>query len=106
MSFGQPVLVAAWASLHLYPVLPLPSLCSMPDVPLPSPPTAGGSPVQPAVTIGDRRFPIAELSDEAQKLVLAVRDCEEQITQMKRRLNYLEIARRTLIQELTSRLPE
>jgi hypothetical protein len=37
--------------------------------------------------------------------VLAVRDCEEQITQLKRRLNYLEIARRTLIQELTARLP-
>lgn len=58
------------------------------------------------LTIGDRSYPIAELNDEAQKLVLAVRDCEEQITQMKRRLNYLEIARRTLIQELTSRLPE
>ena len=49
--------------------------------------------------------PINSLPDEAQKLVLAVRDCEEQITQLKRRLNYLEIARRTLIQELTARLP-
>jgi hypothetical protein len=60
---------------------------------------------QPMLTIGDRSIPIADLGDEAQKLVLAVRDCEEQITQMKRRLNYLEIARRTLIQELTGRLP-
>jgi hypothetical protein len=60
---------------------------------------------QPLLTIGDRSYPIADLNEEAQKLVMAVRDCEEQITQMKRRLNYLEIARRTLIQELTGRLP-
>ena len=60
---------------------------------------------QPVLTIGDRNYPINSLPDEAQKLVLAVRDCEEQITQLKRRLNYLEIARRTLIQELTARLP-
>jgi|LauGreDrversion4_2_1035121.scaffolds.fasta_scaffold180865_2 hypothetical protein len=60
---------------------------------------------QAVLTIGDRNYPIAGLPDEAQKLVLAVRDCEEQITQLKRRLNYLEIARRTLIQELTARLP-
>jgi len=60
---------------------------------------------QAVLTIGDRNYPIASLPDEAQKLVLAVRDCEEQITQLKRRLNYLEIARRTLIQELTARLP-
>ena len=57
------------------------------------------------LTIGDSRYKIAELSDEAQKLVLAIRDCEEQITSSKRRLNYLEIARRALIQELTSRVP-
>lgn len=78
----------------------------MPDLPLPPPGPAGAPLDQPVVTLGDRRFPIADLSDEAQKLVLAVRDCEDQITQMKRRLNYLEIARRTLIQELTSRLPD
>ena len=57
------------------------------------------------LTIGDTRYKIAELSEEAQKLVLAIRDCEEQITSSKRRLNYLEIARRALIQELTSRVP-
>ena len=57
------------------------------------------------LTIGDSSYKIAELSDEAQKLVLAIRDCEEQITSSKRRLNYLEIARRALIQELTSRVP-
>jgi len=58
------------------------------------------------LTLGDRSIPIASLGDEAQKLVLAIQDCEEQITQLKRRLNYLEIARRTLIQELTGRLPD
>jgi hypothetical protein len=61
---------------------------------------------EPQLTIGDRTYPIAGLSEEAQKLVMAVRDCEEQITQLKRRLNYLEIARRTLIQELSGRLPD
>lgn len=58
------------------------------------------------LTIGDRSYPVRDLSEEAQKLVLAVRDCDEQILQSKRRLNYLEIARRTLIQELTARLPD
>ena len=61
---------------------------------------------EPMLTLGDRSIPIASLGDEAQKLVLAIQDCEEQITQLKRRLNYLEIARRTLIQELTGRLPD
>ena len=61
---------------------------------------------QPTLTIGDRTYVIEDLNEEAQKLVLAIRDCEEQSTQMKRRLNYLEIARRALIQELTDRLPD
>ena len=73
------------------------------------PANAGKAPAaveqQPVLTIGDRNYTINSLPDEAQKLVLAVRDCEEQITQLKRRLNYLEIARRTLIQELTASLP-
>jgi hypothetical protein len=67
--------------------------------------TANGQ-EEPQLTIGERSYPIASLSTEAQKLVMAVRDCEEQITQLKRRLNYLEIARRTLIQELSGRLPD
>ena len=58
------------------------------------------------LTFGDRSFKIADLPEDSQKLVAAIRDCEEQITNSKRRLNYLEIARRSLIQELTSRLPE
>ena len=60
---------------------------------------------EPQLTIGDRTYPIAGLSEEAQKLVMAVRDCEEQITQLKRRLNYLEIARRTLIQDSAAAYP-
>jgi hypothetical protein len=58
------------------------------------------------LTFGDRSFKIADLPEDSQKLIVAIRDCEEQITNSKRRLNYLEIARRSLIQELTSRLPE
>ena len=58
------------------------------------------------LTFGDRSFKIADLPEDSQKLIAAIQDCEEQITNSKRRLNYLEIARRSLIQELTSRLPE
>jgi hypothetical protein len=65
------------------------------------------SPGQEALlTVGDQSYRIADLPEDAQKLVLAIRDCEEQITSSKRRVNYLEIARRSLIQELTSRLPD
>ena len=58
------------------------------------------------LTIGDRSFPIDNLSDEAQKLVFAVHDCESQIVRLKREVDYLNVAHRTLIQELTSRLPD
>lgn len=61
---------------------------------------------QPMLSIGDRSYPISDLNEEAQKLVLAIRDCDDQILQMKRRLNYLEIARRALVQELSARLPD
>jgi hypothetical protein len=64
--------------------------------------------VSPAgtLTIGDRRYPIDKLSDEAQKLVFAVQDCETQIVRLKREVDYLNVAHRTLIQELTTRLPD
>lgn len=58
------------------------------------------------LTIGDRSYPIDKLSDEAQKLVFAVHDCEGQIVRLKREVDYLNVAHRTLIQELTSRLPD
>ena len=58
------------------------------------------------LTIGDRSYPIDNLSDEAQKLVFAVHDCESQIVRLKREVDYLNVAHRTLIQELTSRLPD
>ena len=68
--------------------------------------SAGQGPGPDAVlTIGDKNYSIPELPEESQKLVMAIRDCEDQIMTLKRRLNYLEIARRSLIQELTSRLP-
>ena len=37
---------------------------------------AGQAPQAGTLTIGDRSFPIDKLSDEAQKLVFAVHDCE------------------------------
>ena len=58
------------------------------------------------LTLGDRTYPIASLSDEAKKLVFAVHDCESQIVRIKREVDYLNVAHRTLIQELTSRLPD
>jgi hypothetical protein len=67
---------------------------------------AGQAPQAGTLTIGDRSFPIDKLSDEAQKLVFAVHDCESQIVRLKREVDYLNVAHRTLIQELTSRLPD
>lgn len=55
--------------------------------------------------IGDRVFPISELEDDCKRLVLAIKDCEEQSLRIKRQLNYLEIARRSLVQELLQLLP-
>lgn len=67
---------------------------------------AGQAPQPGTLTIGDRSYPIDTLSDEAQKLVFAVHDCESQIVRLKREVDYLNVAHRTLIQELTSRLPD
>lgn len=58
------------------------------------------------LTIGDRSYPIADLSDEAQKLLRAAYDCEAQITRLRRDIDYLNIAHRSLLQELSSRLPD
>ncbi len=66
----------------------------------------GQAPQAGTLTIGDRSYPIDKLSDEAQKLVFAVHDCESQIVKLKREVDYLNVAHRTLIQELTSRFPD
>ena len=68
--------------------------------------SVGQAPKAGTLTIGDRSFPIDNLSDEAQKLAFAVHDCESQIVRLKREVDYLNVAHRTLIQELTSRLPD
>lgn len=60
---------------------------------------------EPTLVVGDREFKINELSDGAKRLVQAIRDAEEQALQLKRQINYIEIARRALIQELISSLP-
>lgn len=58
------------------------------------------------LTIGDRSYPIADLSDETQKLLRAAYDCEAQITRLRRDVDYLSIAHRSLLQELSNRLPD
>jgi DNA segregation ATPase FtsK/SpoIIIE-like protein len=65
----------------------------------------GGSAEESAIlTVDGQQHRIDDLNDEVKKLVLAIRDCDQQIIQTKRRLNYLEIARRALFDDLKSRL--
>ena len=56
--------------------------------------------------IGDKEFFVSDLSDDCKRLVLAIRDSDEQALRLKRQLNYIEIARRTLVRELIGLLPE
>jgi Family of unknown function (DUF6447) len=69
------------------------------------PTSQGLSPGEPAfLTIGDKQYRIDELSDDVRKLAQAILDCDQQIIQSKRNLNYLEIARLALLNDLKSRL--
>jgi hypothetical protein len=56
--------------------------------------------------IGDKEFFVSDLSDDCKRLVLAIKDSDEQALRLKRQLNYIEIARRTLVRELIGLLPE
>ena len=60
---------------------------------------------QGELKVGERTYPISDLDDNCKRIVLAIKDCEEQSLRIKRQLNYLEIARRSLIQELLQLLP-
>ena len=55
--------------------------------------------------IGERQYPISGLSDDCKRLLMAIKDSEDQTLQLKRQVNYLEIARRSLVQELLQLLP-
>ena len=56
--------------------------------------------------IGDKEFFVSDLSEDCKRLVLAIKDSDEQALRLKRQLNYIEIARRTLVRELFGLLPE
>lgn len=60
---------------------------------------------QPVVLIGDHRYPVADFSADARRLVAAIQDVDAELSRYKRLQAYLEIARRSLIQELTVNLP-
>ena len=58
------------------------------------------------VRIGDRSFAYQSLSPEAKKLIAAVKDVERELARQQRIQTYLEISRRSLVQELMAHLPE
>lgn len=59
----------------------------------------------PILVVGGKEYCIDQLPDSAQRLVQAIRDAEDQAQRLKRQINYIEIARRALIQELLPLLP-
>ena len=59
-----------------------------------------------SLKIGDREFSFSELSDDCKRLVMAIKDSDDQALRLKRQINYIEIARRTLVRELIGLLPD
>ena len=55
--------------------------------------------------IGDQRYPLADFSADARRLVAAIQDVDAELAKHRRLQAYLEITRRSLIQELTVNLP-
>lgn len=55
--------------------------------------------------IGDRRYLVADFSADARRLIAAIQDVDVELSRHKRLQAYLEITRRSLIQELTVNLP-
>ena len=58
------------------------------------------------VCIGDQSYAYQSLSSEAKKLIAAVKDVERELARQRRIQSYLEISRRSLVQELIAHLPE
>ena len=59
----------------------------------------------PILMVGERSYQIDDLPEGSRRLIQAIRDAEEQALQLKRQINYIEIARRALIQDLLTSLP-
>ena len=59
----------------------------------------------PILMVGEHSYQIDDLPEGSRRLIQAIRDAEEQALQLKRQINYIEIARRALIQELLTSLP-
>jgi hypothetical protein len=72
-----------------------------------TPASASASAREPSdVRIGDQSYDYHSLSDDAKKLIAAVRDVERELARHKRMQAYLEITRRSLVQELMAHLPD
>lgn len=67
-------------------------------------PTSGTQPSE--VQIGDQSYDYTSLSADAKKLIAAVQDVERELARHKRIQTYLEISRRSLVQELLAHLPD
>jgi len=67
--------------------------------------SASPSTDQPVIQIGNQSYRVADLSDDARRLVTAIQDVDAEIGHHRRLQTYLEITRRSLIQELTVNLP-
>jgi hypothetical protein len=58
------------------------------------------------VKIGDHSYDYSTLSADVKKLIAAVQDVERELARHKRIQTYLEISRRSLVQELLAHLPD
>lgn len=67
-------------------------------------PASGSEPSE--VQIGDQSYEYTSLSADARKLIAAVQDVERELARHKRIQAYLEISRRSLVQELLAHLPD
>jgi hypothetical protein len=57
------------------------------------------------IEIGEQTYGYNDLSDDARRLIVAIKEIEAEVAQKKRQISYMEIARRSLIQELLVNLP-
>ncbi len=68
-------------------------------------PASASVPGLSEVIIGDQSYDYSALSADAKKLIAAVKDVERELARHKRIQAYLEISRRSLVQELMAHLP-
>lgn len=79
------------------------SEASQPDPAIPDQSAAASD--QSVVLIGDQRYRVADFSVEARRLISAIQDVDQELSRHRRLQAYLEISRRSLIQELVVNLP-